>query len=189
VEREIEMDSQQLKTISKRLSLILRHRPDSVGLELGEGGWVRVDDLLAAIANSGTEVSHPVLRRVVAENDKQRFEFSDDGLRIRARQGHSAEVDLGFQPATPPDVLYHGTATKNLDAILANGLNKGRRHHVHMSTDQQTMIAVATRHGKPVLLSIDATRMHADGYEFYVTGNHVWLTDHVPPSYLTVITV
>lgn len=183
------MDAQSLKKISKRLSFVLRHRPDSVGLELGEGGWVRVVDLLAALASNGKPVSQTVLERVVAENDKQRFEFSEDGLRMRARQGHSAEVDLGYQPATPPEVLYHGTATRHLDSILQQGLVKGRRHHVHMSTDQETMIAVATRHGKPVLLSIDAKRMHADGHEFFVTGNHVWLTDHVPPEYLTAIPV
>lgn len=183
------MGAQSLKKISKRLSFVLRHRSDSVGLELGEGDWIRVDDLLAALAGNGKTVSQPVLQKVVAENDKQRFEFSDDGLRIRARQGHSAEVDLGYQPATPPDVLYHGTATRHLDFILQQGLVNGCRHHVHMSTDQETMVAVATRHGKPVLLSIDAKRMHADGHEFFVTGNHVWLTDHVPPEYLTAIPV
>jgi putative RNA 2'-phosphotransferase len=127
------------------------------------------------------------LERVVAENDKQRFEFSEDGLRIRARQGHSTEVELGYEPATPPDVLYHGTATRHLDSILQHGLVKGRRHHVHMSTNKETMIQVGMRHGKPVLLSIDAKRMLADGHTFYVTGNHVWLTDHVPPEYLTAI--
>lgn len=183
------MDAQSLNNISKRLSYVLRHRPDSVKLELEEGGWVQVDILLAALATSGNAVSQPVLARVVAENDKQRFEFSEDGLRIRARQGHSAEVELGYQPATPPDVLYHGTATRYLDSILQQGLVKGRRHHVHMSTDKVTMIAVATRHGKPVLVSIDAKRMYAGGHEFFETGNHVWLTDHVPPEYLTIILV
>lgn len=181
------MDAQSLTKISKQLSYVLRHRPDSVGLELGEGGWVRVDDLLAALATSGHAVTQPVLQRVVAENDKQRFEFSEDGLRIRARQGHSADVDLGYEPATPPDVLYHGTATRHLDSILQQGLLKGRRHHVHMSTNKETMIQVGMRHGKPVLLAIDAKRMLADGHEFFVTGNHVWLTDRVPPEYLTAI--
>ncbi|TWT35987.1 RNA 2'-phosphotransferase [Posidoniimonas corsicana] len=178
------MDAQSLKKISKQLSYVLRHRPDSVGLELGEGGWVRVDDLIAAFASYGKSLSASVLEQVVAENDKQRFEFSEDGLRIRARQGHSAEVDLGYDPATPPDVLYHGTATRHLDSILQQGLVKGRRHHVHMSTDKETMIQVGMRHGKPVLLSIDARRMVANGFEFYVTGNGVWLTDHVPCEYL-----
>ena len=181
------MDTQALKKISKRLSFVLRHRPDSVGLELQDGGWITVDDLLAALATSGPSVSRLVLDQVVADNDKQRFEFSEDGARIRARQGHSTEVDLGYQPATPPDVLFHGTARHHLASILEQGLLKGRRHHVHLSTNKETMIAVATRHGKPVLISIDAKRMLADGHEFFVTGNHVWLTDHVPPDYLTVV--
>ncbi|CAD7694867.1 unnamed protein product [Ostreobium quekettii] len=178
------MDKQALKKISKRLSYVLRHRPDSAGLELGNGGWIRVDDLLAALASNGNAVTQPVLERVVAENDKQRFEFSEDGLRIRARQGHSAEVDLGYEPATPPDVLYHGTATRHLESILQQGLVKGHRHHVHMSTDKETMIQVGMRHGKPVLLAIDAKRMVADGFKFCVTGNGVWLTDHVPGEYV-----
>lgn len=181
------MDAQAIKRISKRLSYVLRHRPESVGLELEAGGWLRVDTLLAALASNGSSVSQQVLEKVVAENDKQRFELSDDGLRIRARQGHSTAVDLGYEPATPPDVLFHGTATRNLDSILEHGLIKGRRHHVHMSTNQQTMIAVATRHGKPVLLSINAKQMLADGHDFFVTGNEVWLTDHVPPEYLSVV--
>ena len=176
----------QLKKISKRFSYVLRHCPESIGLELGEGGWVEVDDLRAALAEDGVLVSRTLLDQVVGENDKQRFELSQDGERIRARQGHSTEVDLGYEPATPPQVLFHGTADRNLDSIFSQGLLKGRRHHVHMSTNRQTMLEVAARHGKPVLLSIDAGRMHAEGHEFFVTGNGVWLTDHVPPEYLSV---
>lgn len=178
------MNKESLKKISKSLSYVLRHRPDTVGIELGDGGWVAVDELLAAFERSGKSISRELLDTVVVENDKQRFEFSDDQLRIRAQQGHSAEVDLGYEPATPPDVLYHGTATRNLDSIFQDGLVKGRRHHVHMSTNQETMIQVAMRHGKPVVLAIDASKMFADGHEFFVTGNHVWLTDHVPPGYI-----
>lgn len=181
------MNAQQLKKISKGLSYILRHRPDSVGLELREGGWLEITELLDALRRTGEEVPRDVLEQVVAENDKQRFEFSADRLMIRARQGHSAEVDLGYEPALPPDVLFHGTATKNLESILQQGLLKGRRHHVHMSTNKETMLQVAMRHGKPVLLEIDAQRMHADGHAFFVTGNHVWLADHVPPEYLTTL--
>jgi putative RNA 2'-phosphotransferase len=119
----------------------------------------------------------------VAESDKQRFEFSEDGQRIRARQGHSAEVDLGCDPVTPPTVLYHGTAMHNLDSIFKLGLLKGQPHHVHLSTDQEAMLRVGMRHGKPVL-SIDAAAMHAVGLQFFLTGNNVWLTEHVPPVYL-----
>jgi putative RNA 2'-phosphotransferase len=181
------MDDKNLKTISKSLSYVLRHRPDTVGLELQEGGWVAVDDLLAAFQRAGKELSPALLKQVVADNDKQRFEFSADGSEIRARQGHSAEVDLGYEPAHPPDVLYHGTATRNLDSIFAAGLLKGRRHHVHLSTNKETMIQVGMRHGKPALLAVDAARMLADGHVFFVTGNNVWLTDHVPSAYLAIV--
>jgi putative RNA 2'-phosphotransferase len=181
------METKKLKTVSKSLSYVLRHRPDSVGLELGDGGWVLVDDLLVAFQRAGKRMSRELLDVVVAQNDKQRFEFSEDRTRIRARQGHSAEIYLGYEPATPPDILYHGTATKNLESIFQKGLIKVRRHHVHMSNNRETMIQVAMRHGKPVLLAIDAKQMLADGHEFFVTGNNVWLTDHVPPEYIDPI--
>lgn len=178
---------EELKRISKQLSYVLRHRPDSVGIELDRAGWVPVDVLLVAFERDGNSLARDTLDRVVAENDKQRFEFSDDGAWIRARQGHSTTVELAYEPTAPPDVLYHGTATRNLDSILAQGLVKGRRHHVHLSTNKATMLQVAMRHGKPVLLAIDAAKMHVAGHEFFVTGNHVWLTDHVPAEYLSVL--
>jgi putative RNA 2'-phosphotransferase len=180
------MNTEQLKKVSKNLSYVLRHRPDSVGIELEPGGWIAVDTLLTALENTGRRVSPALLQQIVAENDKQRFEFSDDGARIRARQGHSVEVDLQYEPAVPPGVLYHGTATRFLDSIMQQGLLKGRRQHVHLSTSRETMIQVAMRHGKPVLLAIASAQMHAAGHAFFVTGNHVWLTDHVPPQFLTV---
>lgn len=183
------MTKDRLKKISKSMSFVLRHRPDTIGIELQEGGWVRVDELLTAFEVAGKPFSFEVLEQVVADNDKQRFEFSSDRLRIRARQGHSVEVDLGYTACTPPEVLYHGTATRNLDSIFAQGLVKGNRHHVHMSTNIDTMVQVAMRHGKPVVLTIDAARMHADGFEFFVTDNHVWLTDHVPPEFIALATL
>jgi putative RNA 2'-phosphotransferase len=182
------MKPDQLKPISKSLSYVLRHRPDSMGLELEAGGWIRVESLLSAFRKSGKPLSAEMLQQVVTHNDKQRFEFSNDGMRIRARQGHSMEVELGYEPAIPPAVLYHGTATRNLDSILAQGLLKGRRHHVHLSTNQETMMQVAMRHGKPVLLMIQSQQMQLAGYEFFVTGNHVWLTEHVPPPFISVST-
>jgi len=181
------MSKDKLKATSKSLSYVLRHRPDSVGLELQDGGWVDVEKLLDAFARSGQPLSLELLERVVTENDKQRFEFSADRSQIRARQGHSAEVDLGYTASTPPDKLYHGTATRNLDSIFEHGLVKGQRHHVHLSTNIETMIQVGMRHGKPVVLAVDAARMHADGHEFFVTGNNVWLTDHVPAQYLSLV--
>ncbi len=181
------MDAKKLTSVSKSLSYVLRHRPDSLGLELGDGGWVSVAELLAAFERAGQSIARELLDTVVAKSDKQRFELSEDGARIRARQGHSVEVNLGYEPASPPDVLYHGTAEKNLESIFQKGLIKGRRHHVHMSTNRELMLQVGMRHGKPVLLSIDAKRMAADGQKFFVTGNQVWLTDHVPPEYLQAI--
>ena len=180
------MSEQPYKQISKRLSYILRHRPDSVGLSLGEGGWIAVGELLERFIHKGKPLRIDLLERVVAENDKQRFEFSPDRTKIRARQGHSAAVELGYEPADPPDELFHGTAERNLDSIFAEGLLKGNRHHVHMSTNKETMLAVGRRHGKPVLLSIDAKQMADDGHTFFVTGNDVWLTEHVPTKYLRV---
>lgn len=181
-----EAHAQELKRISKSLSYVLRHRPDSIGIELESDGWVAVDQLLRAFEQSGQINPLDILKLVVADNDKQRFQFSDDGARIRARQGHSVEVELGYQPMTPPDVLFHGTARHNLDSIFEKGLLKGDRHHVHLSTNKETMLRVGMRHGKPVLLSVDAARMHGDGHQFFVTGNHVWLTEHVPPRYITL---
>ncbi|QDU90348.1 RNA 2'-phosphotransferase [Pirellulimonas nuda] len=181
------MNEQALRRISKRLSLVLRHRPDSVGLSLQEGGWLPVGELLDALARAGTPVPLAVLKQVVAENDKQRFELAADDTRIRARQGHSTQVDLGYLPAAPPELLYHGTATRYLGAILKHGLQKMRRHHVHLSTCQETMLKVAVRHGSPVLLSVDSAGMSAAGHEFFVTGNQVWLTERVPPEFLAVL--
>ena len=185
-ERNHDMNAEQRKQISKRLSYVLRHRPDAIGIDLEEGGWVEVELLLAALGAEGESLSREKLQDVVATSDKQRFELSADSSKIRARQGHSVEVELGYEPAVPPEVLYHGTARHNLESILQTGLNKGRRHHVHLSTNRQTMVQVAMRHGQPVVLAIAAARMHAAGHPFFITGNQVWLTDHVPPQYLSL---
>jgi putative RNA 2'-phosphotransferase len=170
---------------SKRLADVLRHRPDSIGLTLGAGGWVDVDELLRALAAHGTRITRDDLEYVVAHNDKQRFII--DGDRIRASQGHSVEIDLGLRPALPPETLFHGTARHNLDSIFLDGLVRGARHHVHLSTDEQTAIKVGARHGSPVVLSVDAAAMVAEGLLFYRSDNGVWLTDRVPYRHLTVV--
>jgi putative RNA 2'-phosphotransferase len=128
--------------------------------------------------------SEAELKQVVADSDKQRFALSDDGTLIRANQGHSVAVDLDLEPLTPPDVLYHGTVAKFLDAIREKGLLKGKRHHVHLSGDKATASNVGSRRGKPVILTIESNRMHALGLMFYLSKNGVWLTDHVPPEYI-----
>jgi putative RNA 2'-phosphotransferase len=176
----------QLTRISKTLSYHLRHRPDALGLSLGPGGWVAVDDLLAALARRGTAISRAELEEVVARNTKRRFAFDATGERIRASQGHSVEVDLELEPVAPPAELYHGTGERTVAAILREGLRKMRRHHVHLSADQETARAVGARHGRPVVLVVDAAAMRGAGHYFYRSANGVWLVEAVPAAYLRV---
>jgi putative RNA 2'-phosphotransferase len=173
-------------SLSKLLSLALRHDPDALGLELDAHGYASVDDVLAGLARRGHVLSGQELERLVTINDKQRFAFNGDGTLIRASQGHSIEVDLGYEPAQPPAVLYHGTATRFLEAIVEKGLIKMSRQHVHLSATEDVAVTVGKRHGKAVVIEVDAARMHGEGMAFYISQNGVWLTDHVPPSYLRV---
>ena len=175
---------EQSAATSKFLSLILRHRPDVIGIELDAEGWVSVEDLLAACAQHGRAISREQLDAVVRTNDKQRFAFSADGNRIRANQGHSLPVDLGLVPVEPPELLYHGTVRRFLESIRQEGLTKGNRHHVHLSPDVETATKVGQRRGRPVVLVIEAGRMFRDGHKFYQSENGVWLTDAVPPEYI-----
>ena len=169
---------------SKFLSYVLRHRPESVGLELDEAGWVCVDELLAACRRHNRSISRVELEEVVRTNDKRRFSFSPDGLKIRANQGHSVSVDLELEPLAPPELLYHGTVARFLDPIRQEGLVRGKRHHVHLSGDEPTARRVGQRRGKPFVLVVEAGRMHRDGHVFYRSANGVWLTESVPPEYL-----
>jgi putative RNA 2'-phosphotransferase len=170
--------------ISKFLSKHLRHAPEELGLALETGGWVAVDALLAACQNKGFRITRSELDEVVEKNDKQRFSFDETGTRIRANQGHSTEVDLQLVPQRPPDVLYHGTAADTLAVIRKDGLRRMSRHHVHLSTTVPTAIKVGARHGKPVVLEVDAAAMHCAGIPFYCSDNGVWLVDAVPAEYL-----
>lgn len=176
--------SKRLVTVSKFLSRYLRHEPEALGLTLAPGGWVFVADLLAEAAEIGFPISRDELDRVVAENDKQRFSLDETGQKIRANQGHSTEVDLQLKEVAPPERLFHGTVSRFLDSIFAEGLKKMNRHDVHLSKDIQTAANVGGRRGKPVILAIDSARMAADGYKFRLSANGVWLTDHVPPEYI-----
>jgi putative RNA 2'-phosphotransferase len=180
-----EMTEKDVVRLSKRMSNWLRHNPEAIGLTMDEAGWVLVDDLLAQAAAHGRAFSREQLEKVVAENNKKRFEFDDSGTLIRARQGHSVPVDLGYEPAEPPEVLYHGTARSSLALIRREGLLPMNRHAVHLSPDVETAVKVGSRHGKPAVLAVAAARMHADGHAFSVTGNGVWLTDAVPATYLS----
>lgn len=177
------MDSSLVKK-SRFLSLVLRHKPEAAGVELDQSGWCPVTKLLKGCVAHGHGLSREDLDQIVAENDKKRFEFSPDGSRIRARQGHSLSVDLNYEPKTPPEVLYHGTATRSLDAIRAKGLLKGVRQHVHLSFLVETAFKVGARHGRPVVIPVQAGAMHRAGFEFYFPPNEVWLVDRVPAEYL-----
>jgi putative RNA 2'-phosphotransferase len=171
---------------SKFLSLILRHAPEKIGLALDPNGWADVGQLLAQAARHGRRLSREQLEDVVARDSKTRYAISADGLRIRANQGHSlAAVDIGLPPATPPAMLYHCTASRFVEAIRAGGLLPGSRNHVHLSSNRETAVAVGGRHGKPVVLTVDAAAMRAQGHAFYVSDNGVWLTGAVPQAFIT----
>jgi putative RNA 2'-phosphotransferase len=181
------MTDERIVRVSKYLSKHLRHQPERIGLTLEAGGWVRVDELLAACARNQMRVSRDELVEVVDRNDKKRFSFDGAGERIRANQGHSIEVDLELAPVMPPDVLYHGTGHRTVETIRREGLKKMNRHHVHLSADLETATRVGARHGRPVVFIVDAKAMQAAGHTFYRSDNGVYLTDEVPPSFLCEI--
>lgn len=181
------MTQKQIVKTSKFLSLVLRHKPEVIGLKLDNEGWADVEDLIKKSNAEGRKINLELLKEVVRTNNKKRFAFNEDKTKIRASQGHSVEIDLGYLPTTPPDVLYHGTATRFLDSILKSGLIKGSRRHVHLSKDKDTASNVGQRHGKLVMLEADAKKMFEKGFEFYVSENGVWLTEAVPSEFLRVI--
>ncbi len=178
------MDEKRMVKVSKRLSLHLRHAPEQIGLELGPGGWVAVDELLDALSRNGFPVDREELAEVVASSDKQRFAVDDTGTMIRANQGHSVPVDLGLAEAEPPDLLFHGTVGAALAAIRRDGLRPMRRHHVHLSASVETATRVGARRGEAVVLEVDAAGMRAGGHRFFRSANDVWLVAAVPPEYL-----
>lgn len=178
------MKEQQTKNISKFLSLVLRHQPETIGITLDPNGWTDVQELLAKMNTRHNRITREQLQEVVDTNDKKRFAFNDDGTQIRASQGHSVEVSLGLPPATPPEYLYHGTVAKFLLSIRKDGLQKMSRQHLHLSRDRETAVNVGSRRGAPVILTIHTGQMHRDGFVFYLSDNGVWLTDSVPASYI-----
>lgn len=178
------MKSRERTGHSRFLSLLLRHQPERAGLQLDPAGWVRVDDLLAGLVRCAHPLSRAELDEIVATNDKRRFEFDATGEHIRAVQGHSVEVELGYLPASPPEVLLHGTYAAVLPAIRREGLRRMARHHVHLHQDSALAAQVGGRRGAPVVLRVRAAAMAAAGHAFFVTPNGVWLTEHVPPEFL-----
>lgn len=171
-------------SLGKFLSLVLRHKPDTIGITLDAHGWVAVDALLEGCNRVGKTIDRETLERIVRENNKQRYSFSADHSKIRANQGHSISVDLELKEQQPPVRLYHGTATRFLEKIRADGIQKGSRQYVHLSEEKETARQVGTRHGTPVILPIDTPQMLKDGYSFYRSENGVWLCENVPWRYV-----
>ena len=183
-ERErMEMTKDLTKT-SKFLSLVLRHKPEEVGLVLDGQGWADIGELIEKAGKHGMALTREVIARVVETSDKQRFALDQSGQRIRANQGHSVDIDLGLVPSEPPPVLFHGTGDKSVAAIRVEGLKAGQRQHVHLSPDEDTAIRVGRRHGRPAVLRIAAGRMRESGHVFFLSTNGVWLTEAVPIEFI-----
>lgn len=172
-----------LKETSKYMSLILRHKPDAIGITLDEHGWANVDELIAGIAKDN-EFNMEILEEIVRTDEKQRYSFNEDKTLIRANQGHSIPVDVELEEKEPPEILYHGTGEKYVSSIDAQGLIPKSRLYVHLSKDEETAVKVGSRHGKPVIYIVKAKQMYEDGYKFYISANGVWLTKEVPVKYM-----
>ena len=178
------LNEKELKKTSKFLSLILRHRPELIGIEMDKQGWVNVKELINKSKTKGASFDLETLQFIVDNNNKKRFAFNEDGSKIRASQGHSVEIDLAYEPIQPPEELFHGTAERFMNSILKEGLKKRNRHHVHLSAILETAEQVGARHGRLVVLKVDSGEMYKEGYAFYKSENDVWLTDHVPVRFL-----
>ena len=172
-----------LNKTSRFISLILRHRPDTIGISLDEHGWADVNELIAGIARNN-KFNREILEEIVRTDKKQRYSFNEDKTRIRANQGHSIPVDLDLEPSEPPEILWHGTAEKYVVSIDRTGLRPGNRMYVHLSADEQTAEQVGRRHGRPVIYQVKSGEMYRKGFRFYRSVNGVWLTVMVPAEYL-----
>lgn len=180
------MGEEKYVKLSRFLSLILRHKPEQIGLTLDNQGYVNVEDLMNGINNSGKFINKTILDEIVTSDNKQRYSYNNDKTKIRANQGHSIKVDLGFELVTPPEFLYHGTVHKFLPNIEKLGLLKMKREYVHLSDNVETAKNVGARRGNPVVLIIHAKEMYDNGFKFYLSKNGVWLTDTVPPNYIHI---
>lgn len=172
-----------LRDTSRFMSLILRHKPEAIGISLDEHGWANVDELIAGIAKTH-EFNMDILEEIVRTDNKQRYSFNEDKTLIRANQGHSIPVDVEFDEVEPPEELWHGTGEKYVASIDKQGLIPKSRLYVHLSKDEDTAVNVGKRHGKPVLYIVKAGEMYRDGYKFFLSQNGVWLTKEVPVQYL-----
>ncbi|CUU49204.1 RNA 2'-phosphotransferase [Clostridium beijerinckii] len=172
--------------ISKFISLILRHKPEEIGLTLDEYGYINTSDLIKGLNKKGYKVTISDIERIVAEDGKQRYSFNNDKTKIKANQGHSIKVNLELQAVEPPKVLYHGTATRFMDSICRESIKKQNRQYVHLSADIETATKVGKRHGELVIFKINSEQMNKDGYKFFLSENKVWLTDYVPAKYFEI---
>jgi putative RNA 2'-phosphotransferase len=172
--------------ISKFLSLVLRHQPQLIGIELDSNGWTNTEILLLKAKEAKIYLDIEKLKNLVENNPKKRFAFSENFEKIRANQGHSVEIELGYESKNPPEILYHGTSKNVLESILKTGIERKKRHHVHLSQDIETATKVGKRHGEVVILEVLAGQMEKDNFEFYLSENGVWLTDFVPTKYLNL---
>lgn len=173
--------------IGKYICLILRHKPEIIGIELDKNGWANIDELINGLKKKYPDFNREKLEYIVNTDNKQRYSLSDDKSKIRARQGHSIDVDVELKELTPPELLYHGTAERFLESIMKEGLVPKSRLYVHLSKDVETAEKVGKRHGKPAVLKIETGKMAEDGFKFYLSENGVWLTKAVPPKYLSLI--
>lgn len=171
---------------SKYISLILRHKPEVIGIKLDEHGWADVDELIKGVSKTHA-LDREALERIVAEDEKQRYSFNEDKTLIRANQGHSIPVDIELEEMAPPMILYHGTGIKYKDSIDALGLIPKSRLYVHLSGDKETAKKVGQRHGKPIIYIVHSKAMSEDGYRFFRSANKVWLTKEVPSKYLEIL--
>jgi putative RNA 2'-phosphotransferase len=178
------ISDKQLIHISKFLSLVLRHQPETIGIQLDQNGWTEIDELIEKTNSYGILFDREILNHIVATNSKKRFAFNDTLDKIRASQGHSVEIELCYTNQKPPEILYHGTSKNSVQSILDTGLEKRSRQHVHLSNDIETAIKVGQRHGKPYVFKVDAEQMYNDNFQFFISDNSVWLTDIVPTKYL-----
>ena len=180
------INEKQQTHISKFLSLVLRHKPETIGIQLDQNGWIDINELIEKSNKYGIQFDRETLNQIVTTNSKKRFAFNDKFDKIRASQGHSIEIELGYKNQKPPEVLFHGTSEKSVQSIMDKGLEKRNRQHVHLSSDIETAIMVGQRHGKPIVFTILAEEMYQENYEFFISENGVWLTDYVPSKYLKI---
>ena len=178
------ISDKQITHISKFLSLVLRHQPETIGIQLDQSGWTDITELIEKSNNYGIKFDREILDHIVATNSKKRFAFNDTLDKIRASQGHSIKIELGYTNQKPPEILFHGTGEKFVQSILEIGLEKRTRQHVHLSSDLNTAIKVGQRHGKPFVFKVFAEQMYSDNFLFFISENGVWLTDNVPTKYL-----